>query len=479
MVVKNAQGNIVKTVNFEYLLVETGVYTLKRLIIDNVEKYDFEYSPSTQTTLFAKDYWGYKNDGPLFDNTIPSITLEDEHKTKIYGGGNSRLPSLGAAQDGVLIKIVYPTGGWTRFSYELNQCKHNSEMRYGGGLRVSKMTSADENGNLIEKSYEYGNDGSGYCDVHAEDAMRATDDVYVEYYSVGQSYYGHYRRRSFNFEFNDGLSYLAGKGIQYSLITEYTYNTTKGENGKIEYYYSLGLPDIIAEYPSRGEVHRAPDGKVFVSSFNSFWNTSKLTGKKIYVKKGGGFELQKEIENNYDKTKTGQLRGLSVYPAMEFYNDYSYGYEKEAAYNGYEVFRFADYYIHIGKEQLSSTKETDYFRGGKVEKQTNYYYNDKGMPVKNVETYNAETITKEWTYYYENETGMKNLNLLSPLKNFKTDYKNGTNTSNTIDFNTFTYQNWGGNVWAPSKIHTFSSGNTTPYITYHKYDDYGNPLHKS
>lgn len=154
-------------------------------------------------------------------------------------------------------------------------------------------------------------------------------------------------------------------------------------------------------------------------------------------------------------------------------------HEKEAAYNGYEVFRFADYYIHIGKEQLSSTKETDYFRGGKVEKQTNYYYNDKGMPVKNVETYNAETITKEWTYYYENETGMKNLNLLSPLKNFKTDYKNGTNTSNTIDFNTFTYQNWGGNVWAPSKIHTFSSGNTTPYITYHKYDDYGNPLHKS
>lgn len=476
MKVKDTQGNQIKVIDFEYLLLETGIYALKRLTIDNVERYDFEYFPSQSTTLLGKDYWGYKNRRSYWGNTIPSITLVDDKHTQIFGGDNDRLPDLGATQDGVLNKIIYPTGGWTQYYYELNQYQFQG-VRPGGGLRVSQIRSADGEGNLIVKSYEYGTDGCGTYMVYPEDARRPADDVYVEYYAPAQEYYGNYRRRSFNFEFNDDLAYLSNAGVHYNVITEYIHNVSKGEFGKIEYCYDNPYAaDATAEYPFRGVVSPAPDGKAFVSQFNSYWRKANLRLKKTYKKNGGNYELQTEVENTYDGAQIERLYGFKIFTSTEFYNDYSYGLEKEGAYAGYEVFRFADYYISIGKEQLTSSVETDYFSGGNIKKRVEYYYNSKGQLVKNIENLGNETITKEWTYYYESENGMKSLNLLSPFKNYTVDYKNGTASSNAVDYNTYDYLNWGGNVWAPSKIYTFSSGKDTPYITYHKYDDYGNPL---
>ena len=71
---------------------------------------------------------------------------------------------------------------------------------------------------------------------------------------------------------------------------------------------------------------------------------------------------------------------------------------------------------------------------------------------------------------------MKSLNLVSPFKDYTVNYQNGAASSNVIDSNTYTYQKWGEKAWAPSQIYTFSSGKDTPYVIYHKYDDYGNPL---
>lgn len=476
MKVKDTQGNQIKVIDFAYLMLETGIYALKTLTINNVEKYDFEYFPSQETTLFGKDYWGYKNNRGYFGITIPSITLEDDKNTQIFGGTNNRLPNLGTTQDGILNKIIYPTGGWTQYYYELNQYNLRG-IKSGGGLRVSQIRSADEEGNLIIKSYEYSNNGCGTYMVYPEDACRPSDDVFVEYYAPGQTYYGHYRRRSFNFEFNDDVSYLANAGIHYTVITEYTHNVSKGEFGKTEYYYDNPYEaDATAEYPSRGTVSPVKDGKIFVSQFNSFWRKANLWIRKTYKKNGSTYELQAEIENKYDKTQIDRLYGLKIFTSAEFYNESSYGLEKEGANAGYEVFRFADYYISIGKEQLTSSVETNYFPGGNVKKQTNYYYNDKGLLKKNVESFGNETVTKEWTYYYENENEMKSLNLLSSFKDYTVNYQNGTASGNVIDSNTYTYQKWGEKAWAPSKIYTFSSGKDTPYVTYHKYDDYGNPL---
>lgn len=284
MKVKDTQGNQIKVIDFAYLRLETGIYALKTLAINNVEKYDFEYFPSQETTLFGKDYWGYKNNRGYFGNTIPSITLTDDKNTQIFGGTNNRLPNLGTTQGGILNKIIYPTGGWTQYYYELNQYNLRG-IKLGGGLRVSQIRSADEEGNLIIKSYEYSNNDCGTYMVYPEDACRPSDDVFVEYYAPGQTYYGHYRRRSFNFEFNDDVSYLANAGIHYTAITEYTHNVSKGEFGKTVYFYDNPYEaDATAEYPSRGVVSPVKDGKIFVSQFNSFWRKANLWIKHIYKK---------------------------------------------------------------------------------------------------------------------------------------------------------------------------------------------------
>ncbi|TXN36136.1 hypothetical protein FVB32_16390 [Flagellimonas hymeniacidonis] len=89
------------------------------------QTYSFEYeSPQlvpSRDALSGQDYLGYFNDKP---NTVlyPRLKVGDD----TYDGAD-RTPDVGFAQVGILKKLIYPTGGFTEFEYELHTSPYNSE----------------------------------------------------------------------------------------------------------------------------------------------------------------------------------------------------------------------------------------------------------------------------------------------------------------------------------------------------------------
>jgi YD repeat-containing protein len=121
--------------------------------------YELRYNTQTIARYLSSvgDHWGFYNNGPS--------------ATSIYLGGNLptienyRQPSLQYTQAGVLNEIIYPTGGSTKFEYELNTSSkvvknvdrtlledYNSTI---GGLRVKKITNDNGAGNVVAKEYFY------------------------------------------------------------------------------------------------------------------------------------------------------------------------------------------------------------------------------------------------------------------------------------------------------------------------------------
>ncbi|PTS96750.1 hypothetical protein DBR11_18615 [Pedobacter sp. HMWF019] len=148
--VKNNSGSIIKSFQFDY---EAGVN--KRLTLKSVKEgsssgdyntpYTFDYNLMDDVPYFSGkvDHWGFYN-GVL-------ANINDRQNTpSIYY--NSRASNFTYAQQGMLNKITYPLGGFTRFEYEANSA--SKQLSKGrdviesfsgdvGGIRIKKITTYD------------------------------------------------------------------------------------------------------------------------------------------------------------------------------------------------------------------------------------------------------------------------------------------------------------------------------------------------
>jgi hypothetical protein len=80
------------------------------------------------------DYWGYFN-GKINDTQFLLTTR--------YGAAADRNPDLNYTKLGALKKIIYPTGGYEEFEYELNDKRSVSSNVVAGGLRIKKRILHD------------------------------------------------------------------------------------------------------------------------------------------------------------------------------------------------------------------------------------------------------------------------------------------------------------------------------------------------
>lgn len=114
----------------------------KRLKLDSVHFYNasqsgylpYRFSYNTAQKLpsrfsYARDHWGFYN-GQIGNPDLQPKMVADYRPTafnaidfKILGKAN-RNPSEEHTKSGVLEKIVYPTGGWTEFNYELHRSSY-------------------------------------------------------------------------------------------------------------------------------------------------------------------------------------------------------------------------------------------------------------------------------------------------------------------------------------------------------------------
>jgi len=164
--IKNNSGAIVKSFQFAY---EAGVN--KRLTLKSVKEgsslgeyntpYVFEYNAMDEVPYFSGkvDHWGFYN------GMLANITDRENNPSIYY---NSRASNFSYAQQGMLNKITYPLGGFTKFEYEANSASQQlskgrdaleSYSGNVGGIRIRKITTYDAANptNNMVKEYFYVN----------------------------------------------------------------------------------------------------------------------------------------------------------------------------------------------------------------------------------------------------------------------------------------------------------------------------------
>jgi hypothetical protein len=136
-------------------------YMLKRLRLDRLDlvkpysspdqiisSWSFQYNPQNlpARTSNAQDHWGYFNgrtDNVTFLPLLPPIGPGEGFTPETYPVAD-REANATFAQAEILNKIVYPTGGYTTFDYELNGYENNEE-QYVSHTDSSFIDASDVN----------------------------------------------------------------------------------------------------------------------------------------------------------------------------------------------------------------------------------------------------------------------------------------------------------------------------------------------
>lgn len=147
---------------------------------NGVEKYRFLYNPTLlpNKVSLAQDHWGYFNNvnninvsATAVSFTPSLVSLVDEGLipypyppgTDINLSGNAnRAANEQYAQAAMLTSVIYPTGGFTNFEYELHRSGLNNNKNFkGGGLRIKQLSNfTGENQPEKVTIYEYLRDAS-------------------------------------------------------------------------------------------------------------------------------------------------------------------------------------------------------------------------------------------------------------------------------------------------------------------------------
>jgi YD repeat-containing protein len=148
--------------SFIYNISEGGYpenYRKKRLRLLSFEEvgtsenvtHTFEYNTTElpYKSSYAQDYWGFYNGENAGVKTIVPDFRRYMYQMEIPLGlshyiGANREPSLINSQAGILTRIVYPTGGWTDFEYELNSYTNLTWQQ--GIKRVTQTIEARDEG---------------------------------------------------------------------------------------------------------------------------------------------------------------------------------------------------------------------------------------------------------------------------------------------------------------------------------------------
>ena len=167
--VLNKDAKVIRRVDF-YSDLTTDL--LDSVSVTGDGTYRFSYNTQSFENVYAQDKFGYYtgevNAG--INNLFPRyiVQLLDSIQSVGCGDGHSEESAMKAK---ILEKIVYPTGGYATFEYEMNRALSVSEMTGDWtditcGLRIKRLSQYDpSSGQEITKSYKYGSNESGYGNI--------------------------------------------------------------------------------------------------------------------------------------------------------------------------------------------------------------------------------------------------------------------------------------------------------------------------
>jgi YD repeat-containing protein len=288
-----------------------------------VQRYKFTYATNTfswtagtDATLNARDLWGYYNGATNADLVLPRTIVYQEllqnpssQQNITIGKATNRTTNATYMQEAVLTQIDFPTGGYSKFEYEANKYLDGSTPTLTGGLRVTKITSAEGVGApALVKTYKYGFGESGYG---------ISNFWPFQYnYSTRQEWHQencfitepslNYVLRTYQSNSAYAQDPFDSAPVMYDVVTEYSENALGGRLGKTVYSYSTAT-DVDQVVPESNRYNR-----------NSFaWKRGKLQGKTVYDSLGKVMTstiMTYKLMNAVD----GKIIGLGVHRAWPF-----------------------------------------------------------------------------------------------------------------------------------------------------------------
>jgi len=345
------------------------------------EKYNF--GPHLQ----GSDAWGYANRRTSMESTVSiprfeinqPIYIQKQGYSNGWGemtgsnmgillGGDTFMehPDELSTKRGTLVKIMYPTGGFTTFDYELNKYlisfdgyfkQHWEEVMPAGGLRIKSIRNFNSLDAVVpteSRFFHYGEDGAGLPlyqnDIGLVPFTRAWSDdpermkyhffeykytpfsntMYMTYVkdnlSLGVSndpkifeVIADEEKITFRPRSHMNLDNSYGGSVYYPKVTEYTFSPDKKVNGKKEYNYIN--PENMREewqYYFQNEALSPFSTRFFngtnVRKIDNLWMLGHLQNEKSYVYKDGKYILAHSKESKYKPLIWQNSLVMKVYP---------------------------------------------------------------------------------------------------------------------------------------------------------------------
>ncbi|WP_286860766.1 hypothetical protein [Proteiniphilum sp. UBA5510] len=451
----NQNGDIVKNIDFNYGVEVQEDLLLQSLSFSDEGKYTFIYNPIRFSNYYSQDFWGYYNGKPNH-SLVPLLKLKTKPnresaylQTKVVGNADRSI-NCEAMKANILEKIIYPTGGYSIFSYEAHQfngktptatwldSSYRVALNQGGGLRVTKINStADSNSAPVVKYYKYGINENGKAVSIAE----PTYDTFVEDYKGGMYHdfsSDHESGSLFKF-LTFRILYLNGRSnyskmnfnavpIWYEEVTEYTEDEGKtvfsfrkvAEDNVFTNIegYGTGLPHWSSSSDGLKSDEEITFNRKTIQRYNNIFTHGPLnTQIKVYKLDKGSYILLREKKYNY-KLENIQpdnlIKGLLVErntlnfmgnnPDFKYLEDGSIHWEQglhfqRSYYNDFYSAHFYD--ILEIKEVLDSEETISYTPNGVVNQKVEYTYKNDLIKTKTITNSEGSKMTETYLYPYD------------------------------------------------------------------------------
>lgn len=513
--VKNSSNEVIKNYNLvrkssDLLLLESLEETATGLP-SSVYSFNYYTDPlSLPYTAFHRDPFGYASgnypglsDCRKFsvDFTQGNYFLNHPSFNNQYWFTIGDIPmtsNLDCTKIGVLSSIKYPTGGETKFDYELNQYTNFGVLTEGGGLRIKNIINYLGGIEASRKSYKY---NVGEIDFpYGEQGVAAqlpfsssVTNVYrgSELYSPDNSNIVFVNSRTLSDTFS---SELGENRVRYSNVREYQ-GTEFINNGSTQYEY-----DLISRMGRMAEFDNFSVAKIFRSKIND-WKDGLLKKQTIYDKNNNPVQT---IVNNYTfkegttyfNSRIFRLSHYMLYAAT--YNDVDEWIARKPILNGGvlgtspdlpHIYGYYQYEIAAGGYYLSNQVTTTINNGTNIVSSTDYVYESTDwthpqridwLPKQIITTSSTgDTKIKEFVRPYnlasEPYITMVSRNNIGAVVEEK-EIVNGA-FKQSIKNN---YKSWSPLVIAPEIVQSYSEGfGYSNRIQYKKYNEYGKPTEVS
>jgi len=502
---------------------------LKELRLLDGSKYVFSYNSGFQLddgfvrgsiTRKCQDLWGYYNADFNSNGLTPKMAFEIEDSmtgTSMYinVGEGARNINENVIQAFMLNKIQYPTGGYSKFEYEVHKFKgktldnifkpeYRTAQSKGGGLRVKTVKSkADEYSLEIVKRYEYGQPhADGQSDGYGIITVEPSRDTYIRE-NFGSYLAGHtaYTSRDRHIGCQSTVApYLQyNTPIWYDRITEYTDNKSKTV---YEYEY---LPDDIFQMNGMNSMLSYTIPPLFINGYsNLFSQGPKIKSQTDYVWDYGSNNYRHVEEKDFfyeNYCLRDQIYGLfndrlvlnyTCMPNCELDFPLPNDPYEEPLFMAWYIFE--EYGISLCSKKLTKELNTSYDENNNVIKTTSYEYRKHQDKIFNLSATIVSTSAhnesiKEEIYYASDQINdltaeqreylpdMVSQNLITTPVRFR-QLKINNSVQTLLNQKTIQYHLFSNGLVLPKKIYTKILNNAEESrIEYHNYDQYGNPIY--